>query len=100
MQGSSEVHVEHILPKTSTDFWEARIGNDEAYEEVASRWGNLTLLLGKLNSSIGNAAWTKKRAAYEQSSVHLTSDLAQFDDWNYRTIDTRARWLALVAARV
>lgn len=103
---AQDVHVEHIMPKTATDFWRERVPEDVAYEEAVSRWGNLTLLLARLNSSISNGDWSAKRfgnganAGYGDSKVVLTSGLIGLEDWRYESIAIRAKWLAELAVRV
>ena len=103
---AQDVHVEHIMPKTATDFWRERVPEDVAYEEAVSRWGNLTLLLARLNSSISNGDWSAKRfgnganAGYGDSKVVLTNDLTGLEDWRYESVAIRAKWLAELAVRV
>ena len=58
---SQQVHVEHIMPKSGTDCWKRRNNSEKAYEEVVQKWGNLTLLLKKLNESVSNGEWETKR---------------------------------------
>jgi hypothetical protein len=103
---SNDVHVEHIMPRTSTDFWRERVPDDIAYEEAVQRWGNLTLLLARLNTSVSNGTWPVKthgngaHAGYSDSKVVLTNQLTALPDWTYESIAVRARWLAEVALRV
>jgi hypothetical protein len=113
VRSPSQVHVEHIMPKRVTPFWKGRIKSDEAYEEVVQRWGNLTLLLKKLNESISNGDWDTKRygkpaaaegksalPGYNGSDIRMTKDLVSLSDWSSADIDLRAKWLALVATPV
>jgi hypothetical protein len=106
IKSNQVVHVEHIMPKTETAFWVKRETSPKAYEEVVQSWGNLTLLLNRLNESIGNGDWeTKKKGkgklpGYEGSKIHLTADLLSLPDWTSDDIELRARWLAMVAIQV
>jgi hypothetical protein len=105
IRSASEVHIEHIMPKTVSDFWRERAG-DAPYDELVQRWGNLTLLLDKLNISISNGDWDVKRfgkeklLGYSASKIALTKDLVEVADWSASLIDLRARWLAAIAIRI
>jgi hypothetical protein len=106
------VNIEHIMPKTPTPFWEERETAEAAYEAVVQRWGNLTLLFKPLNESIGNGDWDTKRfgklgkdgkpglPGYKGSSIRLTQDLVQLDEWNSDQIELRAKWLAAAAPMI
>jgi hypothetical protein len=106
IKAPSQVHVEHIMPRTPTDFWLERAGDDVPYDQTVRRWGNLTLLLGKVNSSISNGDWDAKKhgaagtGGYSTSAIVMTRTLASLPDWDATLIDLRARWLAIVATRV
>src|SRR5262249_13911273 len=65
----STVHVEHIMPRGMTEFWKARVTDQESYADVVERWGNLTLLHRKPNQSIQNGDWSTKTAHYVDSKV-------------------------------
>jgi hypothetical protein len=94
------VHVEHVMPQTETPFWASRVGNDVAYDETVAKYGNLTLLLGKVNSSVSNSDWSVKRPAYAESAVLMTRQLSELDDWTATEVELRGRWLADLAVRV
>jgi hypothetical protein len=97
----TEVHVEHIMPVTSTSFWLERVPDPENYDDVIVRWGNLTLLKSELNSAIQNSDWdTKKEKGYKDSKIQLTQDLLALEDWHSESIDIRQQWLALAASHV
>ena len=77
--------VEHILPgKWRTKHWPLpKTGDPQADELAAARrddlkdtLGNLSLINGRLNSSVSNGPWEKKRAAFDEHSVlHLNKRL-------------------------
>src|SRR5690554_788278 len=56
---TQQVHIEHIMPQTLSPAWREALGEDvDQHELFVNRWGNLTLLGGKLNitaSKIGRA---------------------------------------------
>jgi hypothetical protein len=111
IKSPSDVHVEHVMPKTQTAYWQQRVSVD-AYEDVVQRWGNLTLLLDKLNSQIGNSDWDVKRfgkkndegsvrfPGYSVSQIGLTKDLVAVSEWTEGIVQLRSRWLAGLACRV
>lgn len=107
---SGDVHVEHIAPKTSTEYWRGKITDGLDYAEAVQRWGNLTLLAKPLNESVGNGPWDIKQhglqkadakyPGYEGSDIELTHDLLNLDSWTSVDISLRAKWLAMLAVRI
>ena len=80
---ASRVHLEHIYPRSPEDArW---LGHNQ----VVHRFGNLTLLSRKLNQSIKNGNFEKKREAYKTSELLDTRDLADLEEWNLGAIDLR-----------
>ncbi|WP_217361593.1 GmrSD restriction endonuclease domain-containing protein [Aeromicrobium stalagmiti] len=86
--------IEHILPQS----WEAHwaVAGDEAVELRRSRvhrLGNLTLLTAKLNSTVSNSNWSKKRKALlKHNTIKLTGLLVERTedrDWDETLIDAR-----------
>lgn len=64
--------VEHIAPVTRQDSW-----LEELYEdaETIDRLGNLTLLPGVENASLGNSSWARKRLIYKVLSAETSDEL-------------------------
>ncbi len=99
---------EHIMPEawqrnwplpTDTDADEATDARDQAVKEV----GNLTLVTGKLNSSLSNAAWNQKKETLKQhTTLRLNWELLQDppDEWNEETIRERSEYLANAATEI
>jgi hypothetical protein len=100
LKPSDEVHIEHILPRTVTEYWEARVPEDEDYSDLAQRWGNLTLLHQAPNQQISNGPFDVKRSLYAKSDLRTTRVVAELDDWDQESIDMRQRWLAVIADQV
>ena len=104
--GNQEVapslHVEHIMPRgwlpqswplpNSEDQSRATDNREKAIETL----GNLTLLNGRLNSSVSNAAWTTKRSAIQKSD-NLFLNRRLLDDageqWTECGIHKRGIWM-------
>lgn len=86
--------IEHILPQAWETHWSVR--GEEAVELRRSRvhrLGNLTLLTSKLNSSVSNSGWAKKRKALlKHNTIKLTGRLVERTesrDWDEHLIDAR-----------
>jgi uncharacterized protein with ParB-like and HNH nuclease domain len=106
-----DVSVEHIAPqKPQSDIWYEKIAKKDleasdpettsTYEDYIYRWGNITILEQKLNSSIGNNLWEIKLAGndkydgYLNSHIASTSDLTRLKDWTADLIEKRTIWFA------
>lgn len=100
LKPSDEVHIEHILPQKTTEYWETRVPEDEDYGDIAQRWGNLTLLHQAPNQQISNGPFDLKRELYAKSDLRITREVASLDDWDHEAIDMRQRWLAAIADQV
>ena len=105
----SKLEIEHLLPRQWRDHWPVPQGLEEAVrmrailrrDEIKNTIGNLTLLTGKLNASISNSAWVKKRKAIEDHTILvLNKSLVKLDQWDEASIEARAETLFDVACRV
>lgn len=85
--------IEHILPK-SPQHWGGWIGfKDVDGTDWFQRIGNLTLM-GPTDNKPGdkyNASFAKKRASYGESSLAITRELKDYDDWTPARIEARQR---------
>lgn len=105
---TESLHIEHILPRDWAHNWELPREEPEEVErirrdEIKHRVGNLTVLTSKLNPSVSNAAWRKKRDAIDDHTVLLLNRelLKRWgEEWNEDTIFERAERLAELAGRV
>lgn len=98
--------IEHVLPRRWEVNWPLPDRNKSEEEVRKTREilvhtiGNLTLVNRKLNSSMSNAAWEKKREILlAHCTIKITSDLATnltYQDWNEETIVIRSEELAKV----
>lgn len=111
-----EVSVEHIapqnpLPESANDWFEKiapleTVGDGPAYEDYVYRWGNITILEKKLNSSVGQNVWKVKREGkpgsetiskfkgYRASNIEVTKHLLSAQSWTAGLIDRRSEWIA------
>jgi len=70
------------------------------YENYVNKWGNLTILERKLNSTVQNNVWELKKEGvgkkdgYRKSNIATTLELLEISDWNQEVIDARTVWFA------
>ena len=94
--------IEHILPQEWRDHWPLPDSTDSEKaalnrDRVKHSLGNLTLITGKLNPSISNSAWLRKRREFEKHSVlRLNHDLLDHaaQQWDEAAIEARGLRLA------
>ncbi len=103
------LHIEHVMPQTWHPHWPlpAMLAEDEEAvtdrERAIHTIGNLTLVNGRLNSSLSNAAWDDKRKTLAQHSVlYLNKRLVNEgpEVWDEAEIRRRAIWLYERAAKI
>ena len=96
---SARYSVEHILPEHPEDGWD---NFDEAeHERCVYQLGNMTLLKTSVNRDLGNAAFTEKRSAYEQSEFAYSRKIAEdYDEWTVEKIQAQQKWMARQAISI
>jgi hypothetical protein len=102
----TDLTIEHVLPQEWSTNWplpdgadpfQARLDRDLAKH----RLGNLTLVTGKLNPKMSNAAWLEKRAALREYSVmRISTDIRNADTWDEASIAERGERLASLTLSV
>lgn len=101
LQNTQGVHIEHIMPQTLSPAWRDALGEDaDQHALYINRWGNLTLLGGKLNIGASNLPFAKKIEIYQQSKIALARELANQEGWGLQQIDDRQERLATIAEGV
>jgi len=104
---TSQLHVEHIAPDSSTENWVQCLypGENPAsyldegdkadtYNDLVERMGNKTLLDERLNLRAQQLLFDDKKAKYEVASANITRDLNNIlEDWSEAQIKSRERWL-------
>lgn len=88
---SQKITLEHILPQKPDNEWNNYlVENNISHADYVHKLGNLTLLLGKINSQAQNKFITKKVPYYKQSSkLKLNDDLQTLVSWNDTDFDKR-----------
>ncbi|PCM41061.1 DUF262 domain-containing HNH endonuclease family protein [Mammaliicoccus sciuri] len=88
------VNLEHILPQNPKDdsTWLKIFAND--LKEYIYKLGNLTLILGKKNSDLGNKEFNEKRLQLKESKISQNVNIASNNSWTRLEIDNRTEELA------
>lgn len=81
--------IEHIMPKTCVDKAQYGVDEDE-FQVIVNRLGNLTLLENTINRSIHNSTYKDKCVEYKQSGVYITSALPELVDVGKNNAITKA----------
>lgn len=86
--------IEHVLPKKPGHDWKSVIEADpDIVEDCATRLGNLCLL-GAINKDLGGKGFAHKIAAYRNSGLILTDEVAEYVRWDRDTIEARQSKMA------
>jgi len=97
LEPNNSLTIEHILPKNPGNQWESVLKPDSTIvDECLYRLGNLTLLT-KINRSLGNKSFEKKKEVFKQSDLILTRKIADFKEWNRKSIDNRQVYMSHLA---
>ena len=98
-ESSGRITLEHIMPKHRGSEWASV--NDEKAEQAVDQIGNLTLLEKGKNRGIANAGFsTKRKKAFDQSSLCLNKQLVNRSSWTVASIKQRSADLAKIAANI
>lgn len=93
--------LEHLCPQKWEDFWSDIIKNEDEANELIYQIGNMTLLKGKLNTSIKNNSWqiklngNKKVKNYinKNADLLINKELITKKVWNKEEIKNRTQEL-------
>lgn len=94
---NNDVHIEHIMPENIGE-WDV---DRDIHDEYLWKLGNLTLLSGRINTSISNKKFSNKVQQYKESKIELNKYLCQNSNGTERKkwgvpedIEKRQVWLA------
>ena len=96
------IHLEHILPQNPKEDseWILDFPDVEEREFYTRRIGNMTLLLGKINSSISNKDFNDKVLEYRKSDIPENKEIIEkYNKWNKDSINARTEQLAIKIVR-
>jgi hypothetical protein len=96
------LQVEHVIPQSWAEHWpvseiepSAKALAEQERERHVNRIGNLTLVTGELNPSMGKDPWESKRVELgKHSKLELNARLVEESSWDEEQIVKRGRWLA------
>jgi Protein of unknown function DUF262/Protein of unknown function (DUF1524) len=99
---SSTVHnIEHVFPQNPSVSWgDIPHNQPNQRDHFLYRLGNLTLLEASLNYQIGNGNFEQKKIGYAKSALKINQQLAEFPEWDTRSILRRQEWLAGQAVKI
>lgn len=91
----SSLSIEHIMPQTSTAYWEEKAGvSGEEYIELVNTIGNLTLVTKPDNSAAGNKDFETKKKIFEDTlHIRLNKILYGMSEWTSEAIKNRSERL-------
>lgn len=95
--------VEHMMPKNWEAYWkklpEGIVADFRKHKLLTL--GNLTLIKGKLNSSMRDSSWSKKRSKLKDfATLKITSDYIGVEEWNEQQIELREKILYETAKEI
>lgn len=91
----SNLSIEHIMPQTSTSYWEEKAGTSgEEYTGLVNTIGNLTLVTKPDNSAAGNKDFETKKKIFEDTlHIRMNKDLYELTEWTSSDISARSEAL-------
>jgi hypothetical protein len=99
LEQPSNLQIEHVMPQKWRKHWPVaeESGPDRELKELerddhVQRLGNMTIVTGKLNPSMSNAAWPTKREELNKHSVLLLNNRLVSENseaWDEQRIDDR-----------
>lgn len=92
-----KIQLEHILPRTPNEYWEALFDEDDR-ETWTDSLANLTLLSMRKNIQAQNYSFAEKKAVYsgsdnKLSSFVITQNLMKYDEWTVDELEHREEYL-------
>lgn len=87
---SEQVNLEHILPQKpgKNSKWMENYTEEER-EKYTYMLGNMTLILGIRNSSLGNKDFDDKKEKLIESDIPQNKEIAKIDEWTKDVIEKR-----------
>ena len=94
---SLNLTLEHVLPYTPDDAWQASFGRDNHISAI-DRLGNMALLPKQQNMS--QEPFPEKQTRLRNSPYHINQHIAEYDSWNIEHVHDHQKWLAAQATAV
>ncbi|HBV04348.1 MAG TPA: DUF262 domain-containing protein [Staphylococcus sp.] len=92
---SMHVNLEHILPQNpkQNSLWTKDFKSTDIHK-YKNQIGNLTLILGKKNTSLGNKEFVDKKTKLKESNIIENINIAKNKSWTKKEINARSQDLA------
>ena len=95
--------IEHMIPQTLDGAWRKYLGSDaddEHLEAVIDTIGNLCLLSGPANSSVGQDPFESKKTAYSPLTALARQIKEHKDRWDIKAVRDRSQTLAKESLKI
>jgi hypothetical protein len=94
------MRLQHVIPRDADlGDWPA-FDDEDRLKQSSSRIGNFVLLARGEPSLVGARTFANRKGVFEQSSVRLTREVAELDEWSPDALASRQQTLAELAAEV
>lgn len=93
------ITLEHIMPK-HPERWRLSAAEEKIHHHTDTRLGNLTILKGRKNSSLGDRPFSEKKVAYGTEKLEINEDVLSEADWTSVEVEVRQRKMAVLACKV
>ncbi len=99
---SKTISLEHIVPRSPDDTWLDYLKrNNMLHEEWVYKIGNMTLVLGRVNSKMKNCPFDeKKEKYYKTSTLEINEMIKKVKKWSSTEIIKRQNYLAELAIKI
>jgi len=95
-----ETTIEHIIPQDFLEYWEEEVNSvtnglakdkfDQTIKVLLNTLGNLTILKGGKNSSLGKKGWKEKKERFRTGSYNEI-EISKHDKWTHKNISERGK---------
>lgn len=110
LNSGRDLHLEHIIPqniiskasKNKFGDWESYLGDKSIvkHKKYVNRIGNMTLLASELNIKASNNPFSRKKAFYKKSNIHITRELSDYGNFKFSNVDKRGDEFADIALKL
>ncbi|MGX6443558.1 DUF262 domain-containing protein [Neobacillus sp. K501] len=99
---NQKVNLEHILPVTprTNSQWLNMFPNEEERKRYTANIGNMTIILGNINSSASNKDFSEKKDLYMNSTIIQNKNIASLEKWTKNEIEERQEKLGALITKI
>ncbi len=88
----SKTVLEHVCPYHHNEEWVHSFG--DGINDIQDRLGNMVLLE---RDDLKRSSFEDKKAFYKESNVRLARKVAEYSEWNLKSVNEHQSWLATQA---